>query len=112
VAARWFRSLAGSGQAQFYEASDWAAAVVLAESMSRELNPQPVVTKDGDVTMVSMAPKAASVAAWLKGMSALLATEGDRRRAAIELERTATEEANGDVSWLDDARLRLRAEPG
>jgi hypothetical protein len=45
-------------------------------------------------------------------MSALLATEGDRRRAAIELERTATEEANGDVSWLDDARLRLRSEPG
>lgn len=109
VAVQWFRSLAVSGQSAFYESSDWASAFVLAESMSRELHPQPVIDKDGGVTMVRMPPKAASVSAWLKGMTALLATEGDRRRAALELVRpTVDEEDDGDVSHLDDARRRLR----
>lgn len=111
VAAAWFASLADSGQSRFYEPSDWATAVVLAESISRELKPQPLVIgvgKDAVLEMVSMPPKAASVAAWLKGMTALLATEGDRRRSALELHRPAGngEEAS-DVTWLDDARARL-----
>lgn len=108
VAAAWFTSLAGSGQASFYEPSDWATAVVLAESMSRELKPQPLVVGD-QVEMVSLPPKAASLAAWLKGMTALLATEGDRRRSALELQRDRGDEGKeaGDVAWLDDARARL-----
>ena len=113
VATAWFESLGASGQSHFYEPSDWATAVVLAESISRELHPQPVVVgsgKDAYVEMQSLPPKAASIAAWLKGMTALLATEGDRRRAALELQRPKPrgEEASGDVSWIDDARQRLR----
>ena len=60
VARRWFESLAASGQAVFYEASDWATAFVLAESMSREFHPQPVTTGRGDdavMEMVSLPPK-------------------------------------------------------
>jgi hypothetical protein len=111
VARQWYESLAGSGQGAFYEQSDWATAYVLAESMSREFSPQPVVDKDGNVTMVSFPPKGASLAAWLRGMTSLLATEGDRRRAALELGKKpgAADEPSdegGTVSSLDAWRAR------
>lgn len=113
VALRWFESLAQSGQAAFYTASDWATAFVVAESMSRELKPQPLVVgrgEDATVEMVSMPPKGASLAAWLKAMSSLMVTEGDRRRAGLELDRAVGgEEATGDVSELDEYRQRLRS---
>lgn len=109
VAIRWFDSLAGSGQSRFYEPSDWATAYLLAESISRELSPH-LVALAGEVYTLTEAPRGASLAAWLKGMTALLATEGDRRRAAIELQRGDGEEADG-VSWLDDVRQRL-GQPG
>lgn len=111
VARRWFESLAASGQSVFYEPSDWATAFAVAESMSRELNPQPVTVGKGDdthVEMVSLPPKGASLAAWLKAMSSLLVTEGDRRRVSVELQRPEREssgEAN-DVSRIEDARRR------
>lgn len=113
VVRRWFESLAISGQSVFYEPSDWATAVLLAESINLELSEQPMVVgkgEDAHIEMVTLPPKAASVAAWLKGMSALLATEGDRRRAAVELQRPKPQgdEGGGDVSELDDWRRRLR----
>lgn len=114
VAKRWFDSLERSGQAAFYEASDWATAYLIGEAISRELKPQPVVDKEGFVTMVTFPPKGASLAAWLKGMTSLLATEGDRRRAALELQRpngTDPEEGDADVSELSEFRRRLRQSP-
>jgi hypothetical protein len=110
VARRWFRSLAKSGQSRFYEESDWATAYLLAEAISRELQPQPVGhTEDGDVIYASLPPKGSSLAAWLKAMSALLVTEGDRRRMRLELEAAPAvdpaEEAA--VADLDDYRKRL-----
>lgn len=113
VAKRWFGSLADSGQSVFYEPSDWATAYVIAESISRELQPQPVTTgmdQDTGLPIVEKMPmpvKGASLAAWLKGMTSLLATEGDRRRAAIELRRPAPEEGGANVTQLDDIRTRL-----
>ena len=87
VARRWYESLAKSQQAVWYEPSDWATAYLLAESISRELKPQPVFDADGKiVTEVERPPKGASLAAWLKGMTALLVTEGDRRRLQIEFD--------------------------
>jgi hypothetical protein len=112
VARRWFESLGRSGQAAFYQASDWETAWVLAESISRELKPQPMVVGKGDaaeIEWVSLPPKGASLAAWLKGFTALLATEGDRRRARVELTRPGLEEAPQDVSELDEYRRRLRS---
>lgn len=116
VARQWFESLVGSGQSRFYEPSDWAAAVVLAESISREFKPQPFTVGKGDdahFEMVEMAPKGASLAAWLKGMAALMVTEGERRRAGLELQRgpVGVEEV-GDVSELDEYRDRLRGSAG
>ena len=70
-------------------------AAVVAETMSRDLlGGEPV--------------KAASIAAFLKGCTALLATDGDRRRAALELQRgPVVDEEAGHVEHLTDARLRL-----
>lgn len=90
VARAWYDSLARSGQATFFEPSDWATAYVLAESLSRDLNPYPVVIskkgEDTEIEWVPMPMKGASVAAFLKGATSLLATEGDRRRVSVMLE--------------------------
>lgn len=97
AARQWYDSLARSGQAVFYEPSDWATAYVLAETLHRELSPQPIVTGNGDDThieWVTVPIKGSSLTAILKGMTALMVTEGDRRRLSIELERKrATDEA-------------------
>ncbi len=104
IARHWFESLARSGQAVFYEPSDWAAAMVIGETLSRELNPQYVAYTDkesGEVIAewITMPIKGASLAAILKGMTALMVTEGDRRRLSIELERKrATDEATAALS--------------
>ena len=113
IARRWYRSLAESGQSAYYEPSDWATAHLIAESISRDLKPQPIGVhpETGKAVMATIPMKGASLAAYLKAMTALLVTEGDRRRSRVELERPVTgdEEESGDVSWLDDARARLRA---
>lgn len=109
VAKQLYESLKKSGQAQFFEASDWGTAWVLAESISREMKPQPIgTTEDGEPIMFELPPKGASLAAWLKALSSLLATEGDRRRLRLELERpkSGKEGEAAGVSWLDDARRR------
>jgi hypothetical protein len=111
VAKRWFESLAASGQSVFYEPSDWATAYVVAESMSRELKPQVVGhTEDGQPIMAAMPPKGASLTAWLRAVTVLMATEGDRRRLRLELARAgAAEGAEADVSELAEYRARLKS---
>lgn len=90
VAKLWYESLADSGQSTYYEPSDWAMAFVLAESMSRDLNPQVIAVPErtGEPVEATIPMKGASLSAYLKGMTALLVSEGDRRRAQIELQRT------------------------
>ena len=113
IAKRWFKSLATSGQAQFYEPSDWALAEVLAESISRDLRPQVVGVneKTGQVIEAEVPIKGASLSAYLKAMSSLLVTEGDRRRARLELERPAPDDGEevADVSELGRYRDRLKS---
>jgi hypothetical protein len=86
IARDWYRALAKSGQAIFYEPSDWAAAQYAAEAISKNLN----------------AAKFSSqlfAAAW-SALNDLMTTEGSRRRMRVELER-----ANSDV----DAAARNQA---
>jgi hypothetical protein len=112
IARQWYESLAGSGQSVFYEPSDWATAYLIAESISRDLKPQFVGISEqtGEPIIEAIPMKGASLAAYLKAMTALLVTEGDRRRARVELERPAVPGGEApDVSWIDDARSRLRA---
>ena len=112
-AVEFYESLAESAQSVYYEASDWAVARILAESISRELSDQPITVgsgADAHLEMVKVPPKGASLAAWLKGMTMLLMTETDRRRASIELQRSAPgDEEATNVSWIEEARQRLNS---
>ncbi|MFD7861859.1 hypothetical protein [Streptomyces sp. NPDC059783] len=74
IATEWYLSLRESGQAAFYQPSDWAMARYAAELMSRGL-------------AADRPPNGQYVAALNSVMASLLTTEGDRRRARIELER-------------------------
>lgn len=109
VARRWFEALARSGQAIFYEPSDWATAYLVAESMSRDLLPQYVgTTDDGKVIEAVLPLKGASLSAYLRAFSSLLVTEGDRRRSRLELLRAGEEDptAESAVTRIDEYRNR------
>lgn len=113
VAKRWFQSLGKSGQSAFYEPSDWAVAELIAESISRDLNPQPIgITESGKVVMASIPMKGASLTAYLRAMSSLLVTEGDRRRVQLELERPGDAGDEGEkagVTKIGEYRARAAA---
>lgn len=114
VKAYW-ESFAASGQSMFYEPSDWMTAYALMEMLDRHLKPQdvrvgeikPAVQEGGEVVYVFKAkllPVPANVmGAILKGMTALMATEGDRRRMRLELERRSAMEAaaGGEGTVID-----------
>lgn len=115
VARQWFDSLAASGQSRFYEPSDWATAYLIAESMTRDLKPQFVGfaqtgrdTTEAEFQTIPL--KGASLAAYLKAMGNLLVTEGDRRRAQLELQRT--HEVDADEQAADEATNVYRAKFG
>jgi hypothetical protein len=92
IAADWYLSLRESGQAAFYQPSDWAVARYAADLMSK-------------VLMSERGPNGQLVAALNSVMSSLLTTEGDRRRARMELERKKpTPQGGAKVTALDDYR--------
>lgn len=93
VGRRMWEALRRSGESQFYEPSDWAAAELLVMAIDN----------------FAKKPSAMMLASIQSAMTSLLVTEGDRRRLRLELERPGEpEEGEPDVSWLDDARRRLR----
>jgi len=96
VARDLYESLAESGQAQFYEPSDWQQAVWLAHETSRFLK-----AKKRSAMMFSYL--------W-DGWADLLATEGARRRAKLEIERTPPpsegDEEAATIASLDEFRAR------
>lgn len=96
IARDWYDSLAESGQSAFYEPSDWATARYVAEAMSRNL-------AGGRFS-------AQLFAAVMSAATSLLATEGDRRRLRLELERAKPDDGAGEesgVAQLDEYRRRL-----
>lgn len=111
IAKRWYESLAESGQSYYYEPSDWATAYLIAESISRDLKPQfvGINEKTGERVIETIPMKGASLAAYLKAMTALLVTEGDRRRARVELERVSGEDPDevAGVTAIHEWQRRL-----
>lgn len=112
IAKRWYQSLAKSGQSEFYEPSDWAMAQIVAESISRDLEEQVVAVpeKTGEPVYAKVPMKGASLSAYLKAMNALMVSEGDRRRAGVELERAGAAskpETPAGVVALDEYRREL-----
>lgn len=90
-AQRFWEALRTSGQAQFYEDSDWAMAELI------------VVAIDAFIAR----PSAMMLASLNSAMSGLLVTEADRRRAKLELDKAPAAPVVDDVAELDDFRLRL-----
>jgi hypothetical protein len=78
IARDTYVALGTAGQAQFYETSDAQVARFVCELMSK--------------TLLSPRPSGQMAAVILQGLGELLATEGSRRRARIELERGIPEE--------------------
>lgn len=91
IAEQAYMALSRSGQSIFMEPSDWATAYALCEMLSRELKPKPIVVQIGEgeteIQWVIQPVNGAVMNAFLKGWASLMATEGDRRRLKIELER-------------------------
>lgn len=98
VAEDWYASLAESGQAQYFEPSDWQAARVLAFDLTRHLH--------------SGRPSAQMLAALWSAMNDLLTTEAARRRVRLEIQRVSGDQDDahsGVVTVLDDYRRALGA---
>ena len=95
---RWYKSLAESGQAQFYEPSDWEAARLIADFGTELIN-------DG--------LKASGFAALWSAMGDMLTTEGSRRRMSVELKQdTPAKPEPPGVAVLNDYRESLGRPPG
>lgn len=97
IARDWFTSLAISGQAEFYQPSDWQVARVWAEVLSRQL--------------MSEKMSAVMVQAWASSASELLTTEGARRRGRLELERVV-KVSDPDEDAADEAMNVYHAQFG
>ncbi|WP_456114857.1 phage terminase small subunit [Streptomyces katsurahamanus] len=87
IARRWYDSLVHSGQAFFFEPSDWAQAAYVAEAMSRNLNQGQRLSGQLFASVISAA-------------SDLLTTEGSRRRLRIELSKAEASEVDSGIAEL------------
>lgn len=95
IARDWFVSLTESGQARYFEPSDWASARYVAEVMTKNLN-------QGRFSSMLF------TAVW-SAMQDLLTTEAARRRVRLEVERGVRDESPARVTVLDEYRRRLGA---
>ena len=93
TAKAWYHSLKESGQSIYMEPSDWHTAILVAHAIDKFL-------ETGHAAQLKVA---------LDMMKPLLVTEGDRRRAQIEIERDANTE-KPDESVLADYRKKLGVE--
>lgn len=98
AARRWYQSLKTSGQAAFFEPSDWAEAWVHAEVLSTMLNAEKL--------------SAMLYAAWQSASARLLTAEGDRRRVRIELEREKPQDPDAEAAVADMKEWRARLAGG
>jgi hypothetical protein len=96
IAREWYESLANSGQAQFFEPSDWHYARYVADVMSRNLKQR---QKFSAVLFASVT----------SAMNDLLTTEASRRRVRLEIERGGDAGEPAGVTAIADYRDRLKA---
>jgi len=94
IALDWYESLASSGQARFFEPSDWHYARYVANVMSRNLKQR---AKFSAVLFASVT----------SAMNDLLTTEASRRRVRMEIERGSVQAEPAGVTAIADYRKRL-----
>jgi hypothetical protein len=117
IARMWYCSLKRSVQSRYYQSSDWAVAYLLAESLSRDLKPRPlivdgeaVVDDDGNPRYVTTSINGSSMNAYLKGMTSLLVTEGDRLRVRLEINVNRSQQGTPNAPIdPEDRKLQLLA---
>lgn len=90
-AKAWYESLADSAQAEFYEPSDWQTALVAGWLLDEWMNTRRATTM-GEFRMLC---------------SQLVATEGERRRARLEIHRNAPEEEKRGAVAVSEYKARL-----
>lgn len=95
IASDLYRSLAASGQARFYEPSDW----MFAYSLMDDLSSYKKQTRRSSQMLATI----------LSGLSSLLVTEGDRRRVQIELSRAPIHGDTEGVVEMQKWRDQLHA---
>lgn len=94
IARDWYESLAESGQAQFFEPSDWHYARYVADVLSRNLKQR---AKFSAVLFASVT----------SAMNDLLTTEASRRRVRLEIERAPAGQVPASVTAIADYKQRL-----
>ena len=87
IAMDWYAALAESGQARYYEPSDWQAARMVAHEMGRMLNRN--------------AASGQLLSAVWSTMNDLLTTEASRRRIRLELERAQVSDGAEDADVIE-----------
>lgn len=100
LAKQWYNSLKKSGIADYFEASDWATAVVVAEELSNYLKTDPMRRNGQMLTTL------------LTTMTSLGATEGERRRMRIELEAPKPTEVPARVIAIANYKKTLGVQQG
>lgn len=95
MAVEWYQALSESGIAAFYERSDWATAMIVAEELTHYFNTS---TSRRSAQMLT---------ALFSMMTSLGATEGDRRRMRIELEKPKPKVASASVTAIDGYKSKL-----
>lgn len=93
TARRVFNSLKTSGQADYFQDSDWAYAYLLCEQIDRYEQ--------------SSKPSAMMFAEIQKGLTNLMFTESDRRRARIELSAPEDQGKSASVTAIEAAKASL-----
>lgn len=94
--SEFWESLKKSGQSRFYEPSDWVYAKLVLTLMNSSLEQLGYVT-------------AAQLQQYNVMLSNLLVSEGDRRRARLEIERRPVGVVNGDDGTVVNASDRFKA---
>lgn len=98
VAKQLWDSFLTSGQRFLLEPSDWALLFVACEDLSREMKPRKIMLGldgRGEPIMIeaNMPMPGGKLSSLVKLMGNLLATEGDRRRLSIEIDRASHKQA-------------------
>ena len=98
IAMRLYEALRTSGQADFYQNSDWAFAFSVCDDLSHYKR----TAKRSGQMLQSI----------YSAMERLLVTEGDRRRVRIELQAPESDKQSASVLAIADYRRELGLSPG
>lgn len=107
-----WESLKSSGQALYYEPSDWMTALTALHLLDRQLRPYEYIdekTKKTKLRVSSVSPT--MIAAVWQMLTSIAVTEGERRRLRIEVERKTGEASDSEAKVIPISQVyadRLR----